>query len=272
MTVDPFRHVPSLRGKIVEPEGSRYRHGMLSEAEWKKQLEDAGYPTYFRLTDEEREAHRAQTMDTRPEDEVWIFAYGSLMWDPGFIFSEIRVAHIDDHHRAFCLRTHLGRGSKDYPGLMAALDTGGTCVGLALKIDPHLVEDETRYVWRREMGSDGYKAEFRTFKTEQGPIQAITFIANQACDRYFPEKDPAETAKLIGTGAGFLGSNLEYVDKLLIQLEHLGIRDDKLADLHRRASEVARQHQAENGDALLQETHPTRFAGGAQSSTSGESR
>ena len=100
--------------------------------------------------------------DGRPDGPVWLFGYGSLIWNPAFEFAEKRPATVHGLHRRFCLRTFLGRGSKDRPGLVLALDRGGCCRGVAFRIAAERVESELDIVWRREMISDAYRPRWLT--------------------------------------------------------------------------------------------------------------
>ncbi|HET6520955.1 MAG TPA: gamma-glutamylcyclotransferase, partial [Geminicoccaceae bacterium] len=79
-------------------------------------------PTMRVLTDEELRASIAAvlTPDLAGRD-VWLFGYGSLIWNPAFHFVERRLGTVHGYHRRFCLWTHLGRGTPDFPGLVLGL-------------------------------------------------------------------------------------------------------------------------------------------------------
>ena len=79
---------------------------------------------------------RAAFLAQRNDQDLWIFAYGSLIWDPAFYFEEVRVAKAPGYQRSFCLRSEIGRGSPEKPGLMVALDHGSECQGLAFRSIP----------------------------------------------------------------------------------------------------------------------------------------
>ena len=70
-----------------------------------------GYPENWRLSDAEREATRAGVLARKGRD-LWVFAYGSLMWDPGIHIVEIRTATLAGFHRSFCLKSQIGRGNE----------------------------------------------------------------------------------------------------------------------------------------------------------------
>ncbi len=131
------RSLPACAGTCRQ--GHRAREIVLPppRRDWLAELDriarENGYPENWRLSDEEREATRAQVL-ARTGKDLWVFAYGSLMWDPGIHIVEIRIATLTGFHRRFCLKSRIGRGSADNPALMAALDSGGDCQGLALRI------------------------------------------------------------------------------------------------------------------------------------------
>ena len=69
--------------------------------------------------------------ETQPD--LWIFAYGSLMWRPDFDYAERHRADLG-YRRALCIYSHHYRGTPDRPGLVFGLDRGGSCIGVAFLI------------------------------------------------------------------------------------------------------------------------------------------
>jgi cation transport protein ChaC len=230
---EAFMHVPVLAGRIVEPEKSIYRFSRDRLTELDRIARENGYPERWRLTDEERELTRAGVLARKGRD-LWVFAYGSLMWDPGVHVVEIRSATLNGFHRSFCLKSQIGRGSAELPALMAALDRGGACQGLALRIPADHVERETEILWMREMLAGSYVPTFVSVETPQGSIEeAVTFVINRQSDRYV-RLDIEETARLIATGRGVRGTCLEYLENLTDRLELLGLEDRAIRDLRVR--------------------------------------
>ena len=87
------------------------------------------------MTAEEREAQIKNMLAQAPHpDSVWVFGFGSLIWNPAFHFAERRVARIHGFHRKFCLWARAGRGSPESPGLMLSLEAGGSCTGVAYRL------------------------------------------------------------------------------------------------------------------------------------------
>ena len=136
------------------------------------------------LTDAERAASLSAFFDTAPGRDVWVFGYGSLIWNPAIHFSEQRTARIWGYHRSFCLRTPLGRGTPENPGLVLALDKGGSCNGIVFKLPEGREKDELSVVWDREMALDSYAAVWVRAMTPDGPVDAVTFVMNRDTERY----------------------------------------------------------------------------------------
>ena len=187
------------------------------------------------MTDEERTRHIREMLAASPRpDRIWVFGFGSLIWNPAFHFVERRTALVRGFHRQFCLWSKAGRGSPQSPGLMLALERGGSCHGVAYRIAPEQVETELDVVWRREMLTGAYRAKWVTAHTPNGIEHAIAFAANHAHERYVRGLDTDETARLLATGAGPLGSCCDYLFDTVSHLEALGIRDKRMEALVER--------------------------------------
>jgi cation transport protein ChaC len=185
-------------------------------------------------TDEELAASLAETLaGRRPGDDVWLFGYGSLIWNPAIRFVEQRVALIHGWHRRFCLSLESGRGSPERPGLMLALDRGGSCRGVAYRFAEDEVEEEMLLVWRREMLSGAYHARWVEAATAGGPVRAVTFVANRAHDRFLALPDD-EVAERVATARGAIGSCAEYLAETVTHLERLGFHDASLERIRAR--------------------------------------
>ena len=229
LSPDPFRHVPMLRNKIIEPETSSFRISLASFDDWDSRAAAAGRPDW-RRSHEDREATRRAALEGRPGADLWVFAYGSLMWDPAIRFAEVRRARLAGYHRRFCLKIDIGRGSRKAPALMAALDAGGECHGLAFRIEARLVNEETEILWMREMVSYGYEPRFLPVSTPQGPVEVLAFVIDRSSPQ-FADVSSAEAAAIIAKGKGILGTNREYFDNLAGHVHLLGIEDRVFEDI-----------------------------------------
>lgn len=227
MNADPFAHLPGLRGRLTPPDKSEYRATREVLASWDERARKLGLPPNWRRSDERlEEIRRAALRDRDTSEDLWVYAYGSLMWDPGLLFEEVRLADADGYQRRFTSKITIGRGSPDRPALMLSLHPHrGSCRGLAFRIAADLVEEESAILWRREMLLGGYSALLVPVNTPQGPITALVFAANTAHSSYVEELPLNETADLIAKGSGVMGTNREYLEQLASQLKALEIDD-----------------------------------------------
>lgn len=134
------------------------------------------------------------------------------------------------------MRLEGGRGTHERPGLMAALDVGGQCDGVAFRIGASVVDRETRFMWRREMFSGAYIPVFLEVATPQGPVDALTFVMDRNNHRYMPDLSDVDAARMIAMAEGGLGSNFTYLETLVRHLGALGIEDGDMHRLHALAS------------------------------------
>ena len=238
MTQDAFIHLPNLRERVTPPEKSLLRLTPEMFAMWEQRARAAGLPANWRLSDEVIEASRLTLLgDHQNGDDLWIYSYGSLMWDPGFHFAEVRLADVEGYQRRFTLKIELGRGSREHPALMLSLEAqAGCCRGLAFRIAAGSVQAESAILWRREMLRGGYSPAMVPMATPQGPITALAFVSNRSHPSYVGELPLNETAAMIAHGKGILGTNREYLAQLATQLQALEIRDPYVEQLYGQIS------------------------------------
>jgi len=173
-----------------------------------------------------------------PDKPRWVFAYGSLMWNPGFQTPETQPARLHGFHRAFCIYSEHYRGTPAKPGLILGLLAGGSCRGLAHRLPTARYEKVRRYLWRREIENDGvYVEEVRPLHLADGRIvPSLVYLADRA-HRQFAGKLPlARAIRLVRQGTGATGSNIDYVRNTVAHLQELGLRDRALEELARRAA------------------------------------
>lgn len=161
--------------------------------------------------------------------DLWVFGYGSLMWNPGFAHTERRAAHLVGHHRAFCIYSTHHRGSHEKPGLVLGLDRGGTCHGATFRVAPELRRDVLFYLRQREQVSGVYReARVRLeidcdSQTEE--VDGIAFVVEPKHPSYTGAMSVAKQARLIRAARGQSGPNVEYLVNTWRQLCSAGIRD-----------------------------------------------
>jgi glutathione-specific gamma-glutamylcyclotransferase len=168
-----------------------------------------------------------------PGTDVWVFGYGSLMWNPAFRHVEERAARAVGWHRRFCLWNTFGRGSPENPGLTLALESGGSCLGLALRVAAAEVREELTLLWNREMLMGSYLPRWVRLSSPAGPLEAVSFVANRANERYAGRLPVARVAELLARARGPLGGALEYLERTVGELERHGARESEMHALLR---------------------------------------
>jgi cation transport protein ChaC len=190
------------------------------------------------LTEDELAASRSATLaGVDLSAGVWLFGYGSLIWNPAFHFTDRLIGRIFGWHRRFCLWTHLGRGCPERPGLVLGLERGGSCRGVAFHIAPAAVEEELAIVWRREMISGAYVPRWVEVHTAVGRVPAITFVINHTHERYASFLGEEQIAEVIASARGWLGPCADYLVNTVDHLAALGIHDRPLEHLRARVVE-----------------------------------
>jgi glutathione-specific gamma-glutamylcyclotransferase len=169
-------------------------------------------------------------------EPVWVFAYGSLMWNPEFDFAEARPGFLHGFHRSFCLYSRDYRGSPERPGLVLGLDRGGSCRGIAYRLPPDRIGEVLDRIWAREMTGAVYRMRPVNVRTPGGTVAAHACVVRRTSPDYAGRLSPEEAARLIATAAGGRGSGRDYLANTVRHLEALGIRDGLL---HRIAAHVA---------------------------------
>lgn len=166
-------------------------------------------------------------------EPAWVFGYGSLIWNPALAHDAAEKAHVFGWCRRFCIKLMMGRGSVEQPGLMLALDRGGSCWGVALRIPADRMRDELALLWRREMLSGAYQARWVAASIHGRRQPALTFVVNRHSPRYLGALSLHEQARMLCAGVGHLGSCREYFDNTVASLQRLGLKDASLQRLAR---------------------------------------
>ncbi|GFE65267.1 gamma-glutamylcyclotransferase [Litoreibacter roseus] len=177
------------------------------------------------------------------DGQLWVFAYGSLLWDPGFEVAERQIAVLADHHRSFCMWSIHHRGTVQDPGLVLALDRaqGTRCTGLALRVPAGNEDDTLAYLRERELISAAYTEEICAVTLEGGPaVRAVTYVIDPGHVQYCGDLPLERQAQVIATSVGGRGPNHEYLSRTYSQLQALGIDDPDMAWLERRVAELTK--------------------------------
>jgi cation transport protein ChaC len=160
-----------------------------------------------------------------PAGELWIFGYGSLMWDPGFPYVKWAPALIYGYHRALCISSNRWRGTPRRPGLVLGLDRGGACRGIAFLLTRADAPSALEALWAREMRRHVYRPRFLRARLPDKEVNALAFIADPRHYDYVGGLSIRDTAKRVATCCGARGANLEYLARTLAHLQELGVRD-----------------------------------------------
>lgn len=164
----------------------------------------------------------------------WVFAYGSLMWDPGFAAEQVRPARLAGYHRALCILSVRNRGTAERPGLVLGLDRGGSCQGLAMRVGAAQAAETRAALVARELSTNAYRARMVPVRLLHGEgmaaerIDALAFVARPDHPQYVQGLSAADQARLIRQGHGSYGSSLDYLRAVCRGLANRGIRDGPL--------------------------------------------
>ena len=161
---------------------------------------------------------------------LWVFGYGSLIWDPGFPVAERRIARLMGWHRSFCMRSIHHRGTVEDPGLVLALDraAGASCAGVAFRVTPGAEAATLLALRERELVSSAYLEEVLEVETDQGPVAALTYVIDPEHAQYCGGLLLDEQARIIARSVGGRGANRDYLWATVAHLAELGIGDPDL--------------------------------------------
>jgi cation transport protein ChaC len=197
-----------------------------------RKIDDPGPPPgRAERTDAEYAADVAATLAECGSDGLWIFAYGSLIWQPAFESIEERRGTVRGWHRAFRLGWDTRfRGAKEAPGLMMVLDHGGQCDGILYRLPPGREAENVQRLFRRELR---YKPASQlprrlTVATREGPTRAVAFVIDRAGPAYAGKRPHEETAEVLARACGHWGSGAEYLRNTVEKLAEHGIYDRNL--------------------------------------------
>lgn len=163
-------------------------------------------------------------------NELWVFAYGSLMWNPEMQVVETQQGKVLGLRRGFNLLSTVHRGTVEHPGLVLSLREGGDCEGLAFRIADDTKETDFKNLWLREMVTMFYHPHRCQVVTAHGVVNAITFVANAEHEQ-FVDYDSAQCAQIIAQAHGGRGSNIEYFHNTHQQLSQLNIKDSLFSNI-----------------------------------------
>ena len=204
--------------------------------------------TYFEeLSDADRTTRLHAMLADRPNtDDVWVFAYGSLIWRPCFAYVERVKATLAGYRRRFSVWTLIARGTPAAPGLALALEEGdGACHGVAYRLAPSNALAGLEALWAREMLTSIYRPRWLTVTVDNHAVTAISFVVKKADAQYAGALPTAEQAAIIAAAHGKLGSCRDYLANTVAELAMLGIDEPGLTALLQEVDAIAARNTSQ---------------------------
>ena len=172
---------------------------------------------------------------------MWVFGYGSLLWNPGFEIAVRAVATLPNYARSFCMSSIHHRGTVDDPGLVLALDerNGAQCAGVAFAVAAGKEDETLQYLRERELVSSAYLEKILTLNLADGRrVEAVTYVIDESHEQYCSDLPLEEQAQIIANAVGGRGPNWEYLYNTANHLRDIDLRDPDLEWLTARVREL----------------------------------
>jgi len=191
------------------------------------------------LSEIELQASIDKTLQRHPVgSDVWLFAYGSLIWNPAFRYVDRHIGTIYGWHRRFCVWAPLGRGTPENPGLVLGLERGGSCRGVVYRIAAADLSSELLLLWRREMVVGSYIPRWVRVQDGDRTVRAIAFTSNPQHPSYTGKLPLSTVVRHLATARGAIGSAADYLTQTVEGLHSEGIRDHHLFHLCQQISRI----------------------------------
>jgi cation transport protein ChaC len=201
--------------------------------DWQQHIADSHLHGQLR-SDAELDASVDETLAERRQrgGDVWLFGYGSLLWNPQVRHEEKRVGVVHGYHRGLYLWSRINRGTPQRPGLVLGLDRGGSVSGLAYRIPKQIVLDELRTLWRREMMLGSYFPRWLSFRSGRDLIEVLAFVVDRRSSGYTGPLPESETIAVLRDACGRYGTCADYVIRTVEALRSHGLHDRRLERLY----------------------------------------
>ncbi|WP_120504438.1 gamma-glutamylcyclotransferase [Sulfitobacter mediterraneus] len=173
---------------------------------------------------------------------MWVFGYGSLLWNPGFEVAESVIGTLPGYARSFCMRSIHHRGTEENPGLVLALDEhpDTACEGIALRVVPGQEAETLAYLRERELISSAYVERTLTVHlNDNRDVEAVVYVIDEAHVQYCGGLPLEEQAQIIANAVGGRGPNTEYLYNTADHLAEVGLHDPALEWLNARVKSLA---------------------------------
>ena len=193
------------------------------------------------------------------DQDFWVFAYGSLIWQPGFDFLEALPATLHGWHRAMCILSTHYRGCPETPGLVLGLDRGGSCRGIAYRVAAADRGPTIAYLREREQVTSVYLETSRRITLAATPprdVTALVFLVDRSHPQYAGRLSLEHQVHLVRQGHGRSGANLDYVLSTIAEIEAQGCHDTGLHALAERLKGGHEAHASALISTPLAKAHP----------------
>lgn len=171
--------------------------------------------------------------------DLWVFGYGSLMWRPGFDYVESQPALLRGAHRSLCVYSVVHRGTARRPGLVLGLDAGGSCRGIAFRVEAGAAPATLEYLRDREQVTKVYLETRRPVALDRAgrKVEALCFLVDRSHRQYAGRLSVARQAELVRGGHGQSGNNIDYVANTLRHLGEMGLAEPALEQVMTKVGE-----------------------------------
>ncbi len=165
------------------------------------------------------------------DEDLWVFGYGSLMWNPEFEYADKQLVLLRGYHRSLCVSSTRHRGTSEEPGLVLGLAPGGACYGMAFRVDRKLVARTLLALWQREMRTGIYQPRLVNVGAACVRARALAFVVDRSHRNYAGALGLDEIAQRVVHCSGQRGPNIEYLLNTAAHLQALGVSDRRLAQV-----------------------------------------
>ncbi|MEJ0003096.1 MAG: gamma-glutamylcyclotransferase [Pararobbsia sp.] len=178
---------------------------------------------------------RATLANWDRSSDLWLFGYGSLIWNPGMPAIESVHARVHGYHRGLYLWSRVNRGTPEMPGLVLALDRGGSCPGVAFRLAAQDAPEHLDVLWKREMAMGSYRPAWLPCSFDDGRrVPALSFVMRREAPTYAGKLGDEMIRHVMQHASGRYGTTRDYITRTVAALRESGMPDRALEALLRR--------------------------------------